>query len=273
MNIKVNRLKEILNKGKIAFGMSIYTGSPIITEILGYCGFDFAFIDTEHSPLLVNSHLEHLIRAAEITGMSTIVRVKHNEESMIRNAFEAGTQGVIVPQIKTMEDVKKAIEAAKFPPLGIRGAAADVRSTCYNVGSLKWEDYIKFTNENSMIIPLAEHKEFFENIDDILELNGISAINFGAMDLSMSLGSFSSPYQKNNSEPKIEEFFNRLIIKAKAKNIPVMSPVYPPTLKRAQELVDKGVQMLFFRTDITAFREYCQNLVNKVIDPLKNERC
>lgn len=266
--MKENQLKKMLNNGQIVVGMSIYTGSPIIIEILGYCGFNFAFIDTEHTPLLVSAHLQHLIQAAEVSGMSTIVRVKSNDESMIRNAFESGTQGVIIPQVKSKEDVKKAIEAAKFPPLGIRGAAADVRSTCYNVG-LNWADYIEFSNKNTMIILLAEHKDFFENIDDILELNEISAINFGAMDLSMSLGYSTSPYQRNHPEPKIEECFNELITKAKKKNIPVMSIVYPPTLERAKELVDKGVQILFFQSDITAFRQHCQNLIKNVIEPLK----
>lgn len=266
--MKENRLKRAIDQGCIVAGMTLYTASPVLVEVLGYCGFDFVFIDTEHSALSVDMRLEHLIRAAEAANISTVVRVKANDEAMIRNAFEAGAQGVIIPHVKSRADVEAAIRSAKFPPRGIRGTAAEVRSACYGVGKFSWEEYIKYSNQNTMVIPLAEDKEFFDNIDEIIDVDGISAVNFGPSDLGMSLG---LPLLYQLDSPIIKECFNKLSTKTRERNIPLMCPVAPPTLEKAKELVEKGVRMLILRNDIFNFQGICQQLINNIIEPLKKE--
>jgi len=266
--MKKNMLKEAIDKGKVMAGMALYTASPALVEVLGYSGFDFVFVDTEHSPLAIDINFEHVMRAANAANIAVVVRVKCNDEAMIRNAFEAGASAVCIPHIKSAEDVKRAVQFAKFPPKGIRGASSDVRSACYGAGDFDWPTYIQESNEDTLIIPLAEDTEFFDNIDSILDVEGISAINFGPTDLSMSIG-IPLLYQLDN--PKIKDYFNKLTSKAKEKNIPLLCPVAPPTLEKAQELVDKGVRMLIFRNDIVNFRGVCQGFIKDIVNLLKSD--
>ena len=266
--MRKNILKENMDKGKVMAGMALYTASPALVEVLGYSGFDFIFVDAEHSPLAIDINFEHIMRAADAANISVIVRVKYNNEAMIRNAFEAGASGVCIPHTKTAKDVELAVKSAKFPPRGIRGASGDVRSACYGSGDFDWPEYIKHSNENTLIIPLAEDKEFFDNIDSIFDVDGISAINFGPTDLSMSIG-IPLLYQMDN--PQIKDYFNKLTSKSKEKKIPLLCPVVPPTLEKARELVDNGVRMLIFRNDIVNFRGVCQGLIKDIVKPLKNE--
>ena len=87
-----NRILAALGKGEIPLGMQIYTGNPSMIEILAYTGFDFYMLDMEHSRVNVET-MEHLIRAADAAGITTLVRVTENNPSLIRQAVEAGAQG------------------------------------------------------------------------------------------------------------------------------------------------------------------------------------
>ena len=103
-----NTLKRDLAEGKAVYGCAVMSRSPIIVEMLGYTGFDWLFIEPEHVPIGSDMTLEHLIRAAEASNIVPIVRVKENREQYIRNALEAGAQGVVVPHVATKEDAEKA---------------------------------------------------------------------------------------------------------------------------------------------------------------------
>ena len=129
--MRVNKLRKALAGDKPIFGMGYYSQSLAIMEIIGHSGFDFVFIDCEHSPLGVDASLENVLRAADYAGLSTIVRVKSNDEHQIRNALEFGA------------DADQAVRAGKFPPWGIRGAAGDVRSSHYAAGAFDWKQYVE----------------------------------------------------------------------------------------------------------------------------------
>ena len=91
-----NALKKDLADGKVVCGYAVMSRSPVIIEMLGFIGFDWLFIDTEHVPIYSDMVLENLIRAAEASNVVPVVRVKENREQYIRNALEAGAMGVEV---------------------------------------------------------------------------------------------------------------------------------------------------------------------------------
>ena len=265
--MRINRFRNSLKEGRTLFGMAVYSYSPTLVEVIGHSGFDFIFLDSEHTPLGVDASLEHLVRAADASHTSVILRIKGNDEHLIRNAFEMGVDGIVIPHMKVKADAESAVKSAKFPPLGIRGAAAEVRAANYGAGDFNWTEYTQQSNEDTVIIGLAEDKEFFENIDDILSVEGLDMINFGPTDLAMSLG-LSLLYQMDN--PQIQEAFDKLIQKAEGKNIAIMCPAAPPTFEQAQKLIKKGVRAIILRNDIVNFKNICQQYVNEVITPLRN---
>ncbi len=263
--VKKNTLKQALAEGKVVCGYGVVTRSPILVEIIGYTGFDFVYIDTEHVPIGSDMTLEHLIRAAEASNTVPIVRVKENKEHYVRNALEAGAQGIVVPHVATKEDAEKAVKHARFPLKGIRGADPTVRSARYRCGDFNWEEFIRESNEEVMVIPLLEDKEFLPNLEDILSVDGIDALCFGPTDYALSLG-LNLLYDFNH--PKLVEAFKAIIEGAKSRGLPVVSAVNPPTVDQSKKLKDMGVRFQLFGMDMTlissAFNILMQDVVSKV---------
>jgi 4-hydroxy-2-oxoheptanedioate aldolase len=225
--------------------------------MIGYSGFDFVFLDTEHALIESDRQLAHLIRAAETSGLTPIVRVKENREHFIRNALEAGAQGVVVPHIATKEDAQKAVSYARFPPKGIRGADPGVRSARYRCGQFNWAEFIEYSNRESMVIPLFEDRPFLDHLEEILAVEGIDAVSFGPTDYALSLG-LNLLYDFNHE--KINSAFQAIIAGAKKRNLPVLALVNPATAAQAQKLIDQGVKFLLLGTDTALISAGLKNL-------------
>jgi 4-hydroxy-2-oxoheptanedioate aldolase len=236
--------------------------SPIVVEMLRYTGFDFLFIDTEHVPIESDMTLENLIRAAEASDIVPIVRVKENREHYIRNALEAGAQGVVVPHVATKEDAEKAVKHARFPLRGIRGADPTVRSARYRCGHFNWEAFIRESNEEAMVIPLFEDKEFLGNLDDILSVDGIDAVSFGPTDYALSLG---LNLLDDFDHSKIVEAFEAVVKGAKARGLPILAAVSPCTIEQSKKLSEMGVRFQLFGTDITLISSTFNSLMSDVV--------
>jgi len=134
-----NRLKEILEEGKLAVGSCVYSSSPALVELAGFCGLDFLRFDNEHSWRRDES-TENMIRAAAVSGIVPLLRVDRDDPKMVRKALEIGAGGILVPHINTAEEV---VKAAKFPPRGDRG----IGSLCFSArwGTEKATDWMRWS--------------------------------------------------------------------------------------------------------------------------------
>ena len=267
--MRENIIKKKLAEGKTLMGMGVFTGSPTIIEMIGYSGFDFIFLETEHTPVPIARELQTLITVANSAGLGVICRVKYNDEVMIRQAFEFGADAVVVPHCRTAEDVRKMIRAAKFPPEGIRGAASDVRAAHYGCGKdFNYREFLKKTNEDTLCIALAEDPEFFDNMDEILSVPGLAAVSLGPSDLSLALG---NPDTYNLDMPEVRVRFEKLYKAARERGIPIMGPIAPPTYERLKQMTEQGLRIAILRNDITNFRNTLNGIVENVIVPIREE--
>jgi len=166
------------------FGPFCKTSDPGIIEVLGYAGFDFIILDMEHGPNNLET-LQHLIRAAEIAQIISIVRVPAGDYEMISKVLDIGADGVQVPQVSGAQDVERALQAAKFAPQGMRGVCRYVRAAGYS--STEKNDYFRLANDALLIIQL-EGEEALRNLDEILKIKGPDIVFIGPYDLSQSLG-------------------------------------------------------------------------------------
>ena len=107
MQWKKNKLKRILEEGKIAVGTAFYSFSPALVETAGYCGLDFCRIDNEHA-WRQDETLEHMLRAAAISDIVALPRVDGTPE-LIRKVLEAGAWGFVAPHVVTEADVAKIV--------------------------------------------------------------------------------------------------------------------------------------------------------------------
>lgn len=242
-----NTLKEKM-KQRPVFGMTIYSNGPQFVECLGYAGFDFAFIDAEHCPWEVTA-LRETILAARISGVSPLVRVTEPGMIEIRKVLEMGAEGVIVPHVRTLEDMQLCVRAAKFPPMGRRGFDTNIRAAQYGM-NLSGVDYYTEANETELVIPMAEDFEFLDNLDQLMTVEGIDAINFGPADYSMSINC-NSFYDLKDSPA--DEAMKKIIAQARPKGVGVMAPAVPPTYENAKSLIDKGVNMVIMGNDFGSY--------------------
>ena len=158
--------------------MQMYSHDPDLIEIVGYAGFDFVMIDMEHSRVNPET-MVMLIRCAEASGLTPLVRVGENNATLIRSCVESGAKGVFVPHITNGEGARKALDASAIPPEGKCGMCPAVRGSYYSQDA--WEEYMAYSNENVMFIPLLEDVGAIDNAEEIISLlkPGTDAVGLG----------------------------------------------------------------------------------------------
>lgn len=201
-------MKLTLTK-KVELGTWIQINNPTVVEIIGFNGFDFVVIDMEHGNISLES-LEDLMRAAQVSGMKSIVRVYENNAALIMKVLDLGPDGLMVPQVSSKSEALKVVKHAKYPPFGERGSCPCIREA--NHWNMNWTEFMEESNKTTKLIALVEGKEGIDNFSEIAGVEGIDAYMIGPFDLSVSLG---IPGQTKHSI--IEEKYTEIIKIAKEK--------------------------------------------------------
>ena len=162
-------------------GTLVATSSPEVVESLALLDFDWLFIDAEHGAF-GPEHVISLLQAAR--GCPCLVRIPGPDEAWIKKILDAGADGIIVPQISTLEEAKFVVNYAKYPPLGKRGVGL---GRAHGYGK-DFSNYLEHANHHTVIVLQAETQAVLECIDDIASLEAVDAILIGPYDLSASLG-------------------------------------------------------------------------------------
>lgn len=180
-----NLMKEKLGQGAAAFGVVIQEPAIQVAEVLALIGFDYLFIDCEHSPMSYES-VAQLAMAAELRGITPLVRVPRNAPDAILRCMDVGTIGVVIPDLTSAADAARAVRAAKYPPEGERGLAG-VRVADFGLRE-PLGTYVKKANAETMVLGCVESRGGVEKIEEILQTEGLDGVFIGANDLSKSLG-------------------------------------------------------------------------------------
>ncbi|MDF2075551.1 HpcH/HpaI aldolase family protein [Ectopseudomonas mendocina] len=249
-------LKQRMARGT-TYGMNIYGTASMPIEVAGNWGLDFVFIDAEHTSLGIDRDMEKLILAAKCSNIHSLVRVRGTLDWDIRKALEMGASGVIIPQVHTAEQMRSIIRCSKFPPMGRRGGDSSVRSASYAGPNFDWSTYIQAENERTVIVPMAESYEFFDNIDAILDVEGIDAVHFGPADYSLSR---QLPVDYRLGNPEVLSRLQLLIEKCHARGIQVMVPCFPADDETARRLIEMGSDMLLMGSDLSWLNQAGQRI-------------
>ena len=108
-----NSMKAKLNNKEVVLGAFVSTPSPSTVEMLGWLGMDYVVIDCEHSVTDYET-AENMVRAADLTGITPIVRAGLNLQQNIQRYLDAGVQGVLIPLVNNAEDAKNIGKITKF---------------------------------------------------------------------------------------------------------------------------------------------------------------
>ena len=230
--MRQNRVKKVMSEGKLALGTYVTFADPQIVEIIGLAGYDAAFIDMEHTDFDLRL-VGEMIRAADLAGVTSIVRVPDNDEKLILRILDAGAEGIIIPHVDGLEGARRAVDAVRYAPLGHRGGAGGTRAAGY--GMIGWDEHTKSSNEQILLSVMTEDERGVNDIEAIAALEGIDLVSIGPTDFSEYMG-IRDP-QSPQLRAKLTELANRIKGIGKAKmQFPMNHAAMPLCPKELQEL-------------------------------------
>jgi len=247
------RAKELL------LGMTCSTMSPVMTEIIGYAGFDFVIVDTE--VLSINPEtVENMVRAAECSGAVPIIKLKDNDPIRVADALNTGAPMCKIPHAQSADDLKRAVDAAFFHPKGERGLCSVSRANRYAQG--KMSDLIEWTNAEVQIIPIIEDRIAVERIGELMAVDGVDIYDIGPVDLAHSYGLRPD---RGFANEEISAALERVLAAADkygkhVMTVPVLGQQLTPELAK-EWLIDRGVRLVFYRTDSVNLRVVSQDVM------------
>lgn len=228
-----NPVKKLLREGKPVIGATISVASAEIAAQAANMGFDFLWIEMEHSPITLET-VRNMVLATRGLKAMPFTRVPVNELWTAKRVLDAGSLGVVFPFTSTPELARQAVAACKYPPEGLRGAGP-------GLATFRWpapEGYYKFANKNVMVIIIIEQARAVDQIEEIASVPGIDVMFIGTNDLSFSLG-----VGGDQGSPKLQEAIRKVVAAGKRHNLPLGRPSGSP--EQIQQFIKEG--FLFFQ--------------------------
>lgn len=247
-----NKLKKKLNSNEAAIGTFIVSNAPDFVEIAALAGFDFVIIDNEHGPMRAES-TQHLIRAAELRGITPIVRIPDSLESTILHTLDIGAYGIQVPQVNDAEKAREIVKKAKYEPIGKRGLAFP-KSADYGMSGMS--NFTDYSNEQTMIITHCENKACLDNLEEICKIPEIDVIFLGPYDMSQSMGVTGQVTHElvENAAKKVIEI---------TKKYNKIAGIFVGNGETAKKRAEEGFKYIAVGMDTTLYSAKCAEEINK----------
>ena len=184
--MRPNATKEKLKRGETVYGCALQHFRSIeVGRIFAAAGFDFLFIDCEHTGFDLET-VQDAIAAAAPTGITPIVRPAELLYSLIARIMDVGAQGIILPRVDEPKLLEEAVSWMRFPPLGKRGFGMMPPVLDYKPHTMA--EIVEQANANTLIITQFETQAALDRADELLSIPGIDVAMVGPADLSIALG-------------------------------------------------------------------------------------
>ena len=252
----MNKLKAKLANGEVALGTHIQLNTNMTTELIGSLGFDYLWVDTEHTSLSLEQVEGHLM-AARCADVPAIVRVPTNDPVRIKPILEMGPAGIIVPMVNSYEEALTAVRACLYPPRGNRGFGPR-RATFF--GKIPLDEYLEQVEEDTMRIIQIEHVDAVRDLDRIVAIEEIDAYIIGPMDLSASVGKLGKL-----DDPEVRALIDETIEKVHRAGKPVGVSFGMCGREEIQKWKDRGVDLISLANET----DFILAQAKKVLDDMK----
>lgn len=238
-----NVAKERLLRGELAIGIGLRQARTVdIAKIMKTAGFDWLFIDQEHSSMSLDDAAQ-VSCAAQDVGITPIVRVPGFEHYHAAKALDGGAQGIVVPHVDTAGVAAAMVQHCRYPPIGKRSVTGSLPQIDF--ASLPLGEAAKAVNDSSLLILMIETGEAVANAEKIAATPGVDVLLVGANDLSMELG---IPGELDH--PRMIDALEKIVAACKANGIyPGLGGIYQPTL--IERCVAMGFRMILTGSDLS----------------------
>jgi 2-keto-3-deoxy-L-rhamnonate aldolase RhmA len=214
--------RAMLRSNDFLVGTWLTLLDPTIPELLAGGGFDLLVADGEHGPV-ATSDLVQMVIATRAAQVPVLYRVASNEPVRIMHALDSGASGVVIPQVRTVADVEKAVAWCRYPPAGLRGIAPRRPSGF----GRQAEAYMADANDAVTCCVQIETHEALDALDAILEVPGVDTILVGPNDLAASMG-----HTSRITDPEVEAAIAHIIERATAHGMPAGAWTQSTTIAR-----------------------------------------
>ena len=249
-----NLTKEKLERGETVLGIFSKMSDASLVEQAALAGFDFIIIDMEHGPASFETAQE-LVRAAELRGITPIIRTGDTTHINLLRSLDIGAHGVQAPQVSSRELAEEVVRGAKFAPAGERGVCRYTRAAEYT--HIEKSIHFERSNAETMLIVHIEGIEGINNLEQILEVKGIDVIFLGPYDLSQSCG---VPGQTGH--PSVVEKMQYAVRKASESGVKVGTFVESPEMARFWH--QAGVRYISYSVDVGIYYNACCQIIKNL---------
>ena len=248
---EMRTFRKKLKDGQICIGPGVTLTDPLVTEALAD-EVDFLWYDLEHCAMgqeVLNMHL----LAARSRNKPGIVRIPESNAGIIKQVLDSGAHGIVVPQLKTVEQVREFVSFCYYPPKGQRGFGPRIPS---DFGRISAETVMENANRNIFVSVMIETTEAVENIEAIVSLKGLTSVVIGPSDLSISMG-----IAGELTNPRLASAIKKVAKEANKKGVFVGAGLGADK-SYAKFLMSLGVQWLQLGSDF-AYMIHCINDLKK----------
>jgi 4-hydroxy-2-oxoheptanedioate aldolase len=245
MLIQPNLTKQKLQQNIPVYGVISTSDDPQLAELFGISGFDYYMLDAEHG-LIDPAQAINVIRACERTNITPLVRIGLKDPKLVLQYLDAGMMGIMMPGLESVDDVKMLVGAVKYQPLGKRGMGISRASAYTAYSGTSAPEYIKFSNENTMVIIQFEDEKLLPNFPAMCAVDGVDACIIGPRDLSLNMGFPDGP-----NHPEVQTVIDQAITIMKNANI--SAGITAGTRADAAKQVARGANMILAASQSLVF--------------------
>jgi 2-keto-3-deoxy-L-rhamnonate aldolase RhmA len=256
-----NNVLARLRQGLPAFGISVRgIRSGDIAHVAKASGHHFLFVDTQHS-IFSKESLYQIAQVSASIGVAPMVRVRSVRDENSSLLLDNGFQGIIFPDVNTVDEAEHAVSICKFPPTGRRSVAGGYPMFHFSAKPLS--DVTSHLNHETLVAVMIETEEGLENVEKIAAVPGIDVIHVGTNDLLTNMG-----LTGEFDHPKIKEAQLRVIDACK-KNRIYAGCGGNRDVQRQSSFINKGVQFVTTQTDIAFLSRAASTWVSELNELLE----
>jgi 2-keto-3-deoxy-L-rhamnonate aldolase RhmA len=201
----IAQFRQKLQAGETCIGAGITLTDSSVVEALAP-NVDFFWIDLEHTHLSYETVQSHLI-AARAGGKAALVRVRGSDVPHLKPILDIGAGGIVVPQVRSVDEVRQVVSACRYPPLGQRGYGPRRAAGYGRDGGPEW---MQLANRQLFLGVQIENVDALGEVEKIAQIDGLDSIVIGPYDLSIALGYAGQP-----DHPQVVSALKRIINAAK----------------------------------------------------------